>query len=155
MSHWKYMGESVSEPPEGAYGFVYMLTNTLDKRRYIGRKYFYTSRKKPLTKRQKSAGRVRSTRIHKESDWKEYCGSSDVLLQDIDKLGKDKFTFEILAYGYTKGQVNYLEENLQHKYDVLTDDKFYNNSIGSRKFVSMSVTPELINELKKVDKKLG
>jgi len=155
MSHWKYMGESVSEPPKGAYGFVYMLTNTLDKRRYIGRKYFYTSRKKPLTNRQKSAGRVRSTRINKESDWREYCGSSEVLLQDIDKLGKDKFTFEILAYGYTKGQVNYLEENLQHKYDVLTDDKFYNNSIGSRKFVSMSVTPELINELKKVDKKLG
>lgn len=149
------MGESVSEPPTGVYGFVYMITNTVDGKRYIGRKYFHTSRKKPLTKRQKSAGRVRSTRIHKESDWREYCGSSDVLISDIERIGKDKFEFEILAYGYTKGQVNYLEENLQHKYDVLTDDTFYNGSIGSRKFVSMSVTPELINELKKVPKKLG
>lgn len=152
MSHWTCRGESVSEPPKGAYGFVYLITNKINNRKYIGRKYFKTSRKKPLTKKQKSAGRVRASRINAESNWKNYCGSSDLLLEDIDTHGKDNFIFEIIAYGYTKGQVNYLEETLHHKLDVIAKDNFYNTAVGSRKYANISLNEQFYSELDRINK---
>lgn len=137
MSHWLYKNELVYEIPEGVHGFVYMITNTLNGKKYIGRKYVSSTRKKALTAKQKREGKVRRTKVTTESDWREYMGSSKPLLEDISKYGKDNFKFEILVWGESKGQTNYLEENLQHKLNVLTDDTFYNDSIGPRRYMSM------------------
>jgi len=150
MSHWIYKNKKVTgleDLPSDCFGFVYMITNDITKQRYIGRKQFGTRRRKPLTKAQKAAGRKRRQIVYKESDWKLYTSSSLEVNKDIKELGKDNFTFEILLCAKTKGQCNYLEENLQHKMNVLLDPLFYNDSIGSRKFIGVKLTPEFINEV--------
>ncbi len=134
MSHWKYKGKYLREVPEGFFGFVYLITNILTSKKYIGRKYFGTSR------RIKVKGKTRRKVVRKESDWRTYVGSSKSVLADINEYGIDKFKFQILFLGETKGQVNYMEENIQHKSDVMIRQDYYNDCVGSRKFVSVKFT---------------
>lgn len=152
MSHWKYKGKILSESPSDMAGFVYMITCMVNKKKYIGRKYFGTRRRKPLTKKQKESGRKRREVVYKDSDWATYTGSSKTLNADIEKYGKEKFKFEILIMARTKGQVNYLEENIQHKFDVLLSDEYYNDSIGSRRFVMVKFDKLITESIKKLKK---
>tara|TARA_R110000822_G_scaffold128195_28_gene263959 strand:- start:921 stop:1361 length:441 start_codon:yes stop_codon:yes gene_type:complete len=131
MSHWTYQSNEFTEIPPDAFGFVYRITNQLTDQKYIGRKYFYS------TRRVIQKGKKRRKLVTKESKWKIYTGSSEQLNEAIETSGKDNFTFEIVAIGYTKGQTNYLEENVQHKLNVLTDDTYYNYTIGSRGFLGV------------------
>jgi len=147
-SHWTYKNKIVTTPPEDAFGFVYLITNTESGRKYIGRKYLHSTRRKPLTAKQKREGKKRRTRVTTESNWREYMGSSKPLLADIKSLGKSKFKFEILIFGISKGQVNYLEENMHHKYDVLLDPVYYNDSIGPRRFMGMKKDESLLKNIK-------
>ena len=75
-------------------------------------------------------------------------GSNKDLNSDIENVGHKNFKFEILLLTETKGQTNYLEENIQHKMNVLTDSDYYNGSIGSRKFISVKFS----NKAKKLIK---
>jgi len=152
MSHWKYKGKILKEAPSDMVGFVYMITCETNGKKYIGRKYFGTKRRKPLTKKQKAEGRKRREVIYKDSDWATYTGSSKTLNADIEKYGKGKFKFEILIMAKTKGQVNYLEENIQHKFDVLLSDKYYNDSIGSRRFVMVKFDKLISENIKRIKK---
>ncbi len=131
MSHWLYKNKILKEAPEKAFGFVYKITNTTNGKMYIGRKYFEKKR------RVKKKGQSRRKVIRKSSDWQTYTSSSKPLNETISKLGKSKFKFEIIEFGYTKGQVNYLEENIQHRLQVIFDDRYYNDCIGSRKWLSV------------------
>lgn len=133
MSHWVYKGQILEEIPDGVAGFIYRITNNVSGRKYIGRKYFYRVKRKVIK------GSTRRRVTTKSSDWKTYMGSNKTLSDDIKTLGKNNFTFEILAFGYTKGQVNFLEENVQHRLGVLFDDDYYNDSIGSRKYIGVKV----------------
>ena len=90
---WTYKEEIVNEVPEGVVGFVYQITNTTNGRKYIGKKLAEFKKARPPLK-----GRVNKRRYTVESDWKEYFGSSDALTEDVQKLGKDNFTREILFY---------------------------------------------------------
>jgi len=147
-SHWFYKRKVLNEPPENMHGFVYIIFNKINDKKYIGRKYFYSIR------RVKKKGSTRRRVTKKESDWKQYIGSSKSLISDIEKYGKDNFSFHIISLGETKGQVNYLEENFQHKFDVLTshnsegEKEFYNDSIGNRKFISIKINENLIKSIK-------
>jgi len=119
---WLYNDrELTDEDIKGYYGFVYRIYNTVDDIGYIGRKYFT----KAGTKQVK--GKKRKTR--KESDWKDYYGSSPRLLADIEKLGKDKFKRTIIRLCKTRGETNYWEAKLQFKYEVLESDLYYNDNI--------------------------
>lgn len=131
MSHWLYQNKVLQEAPENAFGFIYKITNSLNGKMYIGRKYFEKKR------RVKRKGQSRRKVIRKSSDWQSYTGSSKVLNEVIQKSGKSNFKFEILCFGYTKGQVNYLEENIQHRLQVIMNDRYYNDCIGSRKWLSV------------------
>jgi hypothetical protein len=145
MSHWLYKGEPLLESPENYFGFVYLITNLKLEKKYIGRKYFGT------TRRVKVAGKKRRKVIRKDSNWKEYTGSSKTLNSDIKKLGKKNFKFEILILGETKGQVNYLEENLHHKFHVSAKNEYYNDCIGPRRFARVRFSNNIekqINEIK-------
>lgn len=133
MSHWLYKNEIVDESPEGAEGFVYRVTNTITGRMYIGRKYF------TRTKRKKVKNMVRRRVVKKGSGWQSYTGSNKSLNEDIKNDGIEHFKFEILAFGYTKGQVNFLEEHVQHRLNVLVDERYYNDSIGSRKYIGVRI----------------
>ena len=145
MSHWLYKGDEFLDSPEDYFGFVYLITNIKSGKKYIGRKYFGT------TRRVKVKGKKRRKVIRKDSNWKEYTGSSKSLNGDIENLGKKNFIFEILILGETKGQVNYLEENLHHRYHVSSKPEYYNDCIGPRRFARVRFTSETekkINEIK-------
>ena len=144
MSHWLYKNKTLEEAPEGYFGFVYLITNLKSGRKYIGRKYFGT------TRRVKVAGKKRRKVIRKDSNWKEYTGSSKELNNDIKTLGMLQFRFEILILGRTKGQVNYLEENIHHRFHVASSYEFYNDCIGPRRFANVRLDEELTNIIKDI-----
>ena len=45
MSHWLYENKTLNTIPNGHFGFVYLITNLSSGRKYIGRKYFYSTRR--------------------------------------------------------------------------------------------------------------
>lgn len=130
---WTYQGSIVDELPEDCVGFVYIITNTLSGRKYIGKKlakfskitYKTVKLKNGKKKRKKIRGKI-------ESDWKEYWGSSPNLQADIDKLGKENFTREILHYCKSKAQTSYIEAKEQFDRRVLETDEYYNGHIQVR-----------------------
>jgi hypothetical protein len=126
---WWYNGEVFNtDSINGYYGFVYLITNTVNGRKYIGRKYFWSFRKKKGEKR----------RSKQESDWKNYYGSCPELKDDVKLFGKDKFTREILSLHTTLGKVNYEETRLLFVHGVLTESltdgtpAFYNSNVLGR-----------------------
>ena len=126
--HW--VGEV---DPDKYYGFVYLITNTVSGRKYIGRKFYHTYKKRK---------RVR------ESNWRVYAGSCKPLKEDMQRIGKDKFTFEIICNYKTRGGVVSGEVHFQTDNDVLSPELlpcgerlYYNGHIGSVKFV----TPEFLS----------
>lgn len=153
MSHWLYEGKPFTEVPEKAFGFVYLITNLTNNKKYIGRKQFNSRRRKPLTKKQKQAGRVKRTVQKTESDWREYTGSHHPLNEDIKRLGKQNFKFEILVIGYTKGQCNYVEEYLQYNTHAAMSSEYYNDCIGSGKHRNTKIPTQIITELRNINKK--
>ena len=144
MSHWLYKNKTLEEAPEGYFGFVYIITNLKSGRKYIGRKYFGT------TRRVKIAGKKRRKVIRKDSNWKEYTGSSKELNNDIKTLGMLHFRFEILILGRTKGQVNYLEENIHHRFHVSSSHEFYNDCIGPRRFANVKLEEGIYDIIKNI-----
>ena len=143
-SHWTYKNELFDDIPEGIYGFIYRITNKESGKFYIGRKQFISVTRKTIK------GRKNKKVTRKEMKWKEYTGSNKVLNGDIDKLGKDKFIFEILALGESKGQVNFLEVIAQIKMDVLTDTNSYNQAIGNGQFKAVKITEQLKESIKNI-----
>ncbi len=127
MELWYYNDEIVEELPEGTVGFVYLITNTTNNRKYIGKKLAQFKRTKPPLK-----GRKNKRRSTVESDWREYYGSSDELNEDVEKLGTENFKREILYYCYSKSELSYVEAREQFKYKVLESDDWYNGHIRVR-----------------------
>ena len=124
--HWTYNLEE-KEIPDTFYGFIYQITNTTNDRKYIGKKQSTTILKRPPLK-----GRKNKRHVVKETDWKIYTGSSDKLNEDIQKLGKDKFKFEILRWCDSKWELSYYEARLQFDKDVLLKEDYYNGIINLR-----------------------
>ena len=127
MSNWTYNNEVVNDLPEDVEGFVYVITNLTDNRKYIGKKLARFKTTKPPLK-----GRKNKRRGFKESDWRTYWGSSDHLNADVLTLGKDKFTREILHYCPSRGALSYLEAKEQFDRKVLETDEYYNGIINVR-----------------------
>tara|TARA_A100001391_G_scaffold186490_1_gene155717 strand:+ start:10757 stop:11182 length:426 start_codon:yes stop_codon:yes gene_type:complete len=123
LEEWTFRNEIFDEKDIDKFeGFVYIITNMLDGRRYIGRKYFYNIRKvKGKKRRQRSP-----------SDWKNYYGSSEQLKADIEKYGKKNFKREILSLHTTRGDCNYEEVKQQFLHNVLEEDNFYNDNISGK-----------------------
>ena len=126
---WIYKGSVFDSDDIGDhYGFVYRITNTINGKSYIGRKYFVQKRKPKGGKR----------KVTSESDWKRYFGSSEELKQDIKRIGRSSFRREILSLHKTLGKVNYEETKQLFLHNVLMealDDgtpKYYNSNILGR-----------------------
>jgi len=125
---WTYQGEPFeSEDIGDNYGFVYRITNTENGFDYLGKKFFWTVKKRPPLK-----GKKNKRRETVETDWKDYWGSSDRLTKDIDQLGKDKFTREIICLCKSRGITNYMEAHYQFKEEVLLRENNYNGIINIR-----------------------
>ena len=124
---WIYDNNPIKELPEDCIGFVYLITNNTNGRMYIGKKLAKFKRSRPPLK-----GRKNKRRHTVESDWQDYYGSSDLLTEDVNKLGKEKFTRQILHFCKSKGECNYLEAKEQFARGVLESDDYYNGHIRVR-----------------------
>lgn len=117
---WLYKGEPYLDPGE-YYGFVYIITNKTNNRRYVGKKFFWSTKRKQVNKVRK--------RYKVESDWKEYWSSSDELKKDVETLGQENFTREIIYLCKNKGTCNYFEAKEQFIRGVLESEEWYNSWI--------------------------
>jgi hypothetical protein len=122
---WLYNGECVTEFDKQYIGFVYIITNLLTNKQYIGKKLFLF--KKVVVKNKKKK------RVLVESDWEKYYGSSLHLSEDVVKYGNENFRREILKFCKTKSECSYYEAKYQFEYDVLLKpEDFYNDWISCR-----------------------
>ena len=124
---WTYQGKEITSIPDEYEGFVYLITNTTDNRKYIGKKLAKFKTTKPPLK-----GKKNKRRGYKESDWRDYWGSSDKLQADVEQLGADKFTREILYFCTSRAEMSYLEAKEQFDRRVLETDEYHNGIINVR-----------------------
>ena len=130
---WLYESNEITELPEDCAGFVYLITNKLSGRMYIGKilaKFKKTTYKTVKLKNgKKKRKKIRGTR---DSDWQTYYGSSPELLKDVELLGTENFTREILYYCRSKAECSYIEAREQFARRVLESDDYYNGHIQVR-----------------------
>lgn len=87
------------------YGFIYITTNLINGKRYIGQKQFI-------------------------NNWEIYLGSGKILKKAIKKYGKDNFIRDIVDIAYNKEQLNQLEKEWIKNYKAVGEDMYYNIANG-------------------------
>jgi len=130
---WLYNNQPVEILPEDCVGFVYLIVNQTNGRKYIGKKlakfskttYKVIKQKNGIKKRKKIRSKI-------DSDWRDYWGSSPELAQDIQILGTENFTREILYYCNSKAICSYIEAREQFNRQVLESQDYYNGHIQVR-----------------------
>ena len=123
--NWQYKDKDFTEEQIGEnYGFVYLITNLKTGKKYIGKKFFYSSKTKQVKGKKK--------RIKVSSDWQTYYGSNEELKKDVIMHGKECFKREILHLCLSKGAAGYLEAKEQFVNGVLESDEYYNTWIMVR-----------------------
>lgn len=130
---WLFESTLVESLPEDCVGFVYLITNTVSGRKYIGKKLAKFSKTTVRTVKLKN-GNKKKKRIRSkiDSDWQTYYGSNDELNKDIESLGPEKFTREILFYCKSRAECSYIEAREQFRHQVLESDDYYNGIINCR-----------------------
>jgi hypothetical protein len=130
---WTFNNIIVEELPEDCVGFVYLITNKANQRMYIGKKLakFAKTTYKTITQKN-GVKKKKKIRSKIDSDWIEYYGSSIELNKDVEALGKDNFTREILFYCKSKAECSYVEAREQFGRKVLESDEYYNGQISVR-----------------------
>ena len=124
--HWVFP-DGIQTFPDKTFGFIYIISNLINNKHYIGCKMVEkTIKRKPL--KGKTKRRIEKT----ESNWKEYTGSSTELNNDIEKLGKNNFKFRIIDFAFSKSHLKLLELLYQLANNVLFRDDFYNGIINVR-----------------------
>jgi hypothetical protein len=130
---WYYKDKIVEELPDSCVGFVYLITNNISGRKYIGKKlakfskttYKMVKLKNGTKKKKRIKGKI-------ESDWRDYYGSNDQLNKDVEAVGKEHFTREIIYYCESKAECSYIEAREQFRHRVLERDDYYNGQISVR-----------------------
>lgn len=143
---WMYNGFEVTPDviPEWAVGFIYKIVvysgdnmNHYQKY-YIGKKTLTSTRKKKIgiraQKKQKEEtgdGRVKKVqKVVKSSGWENYWSSSDEIRAGV-LVHPERYHREILKWCFSKKNMTYLELKYQFKYNVLENDTYNHNLMGS------------------------
>jgi len=125
LGHWQ-LNEGITVSGE-FFGFIYEITNSINNKKYIGKKQCQSRlKRKPLK------GKRRNRIDYVDSDWREYTSSSNELNEDIIKYGKDKFIFKIIKICNSKWALAYYEIKEQIQQDVLMREDYYNGIINVR-----------------------
>lgn len=91
------------------YGFVYITTNLINGKKYIGQRKYRTNRK---------------------DDSNTYLGSGTIILQAIKKYGKENFSKEIVGEAYSKKELDLLEINTIERHNAINNRNYYNVAPG-------------------------
>ena len=89
------------------YGFVYITTNLINGKRYVGRCCMQTTRK---------------------NAWKNYLGSGKALENAIKKYGKENFKREIISFAYNNEELNQQEIGMIKFLNAAESEDYYNIS---------------------------
>jgi group I intron endonuclease len=93
------------------FGFIYITTNLINSKKYIGQKRFKTNR-------------------GTYSKWKSYLGSGKLIKRAIKKYGKEAFKREIIDIAYSEYELNEKEIYWIEKFDAINNKEFYNIAEG-------------------------
>jgi hypothetical protein len=130
---WLYESQLVNKLPEDCVGFVYIITNNITGRKYIGKKLAKFSKTTyKVVKLKNGNKKKKKIRSKIDSDWQLYYGSSPELTKDIEQLGTHNFSREILYYCRSKSECSYIEAREQFARRVLESDDYYNGHIQVR-----------------------
>ena len=130
---WLFENQQIETLPEDCVGFVYLITNNLSGRKYVGKKLAKFSKTTYKTVKQKNGIKKRKKiRSKIDSDWQQYYGSSPELTADVIKLGAENFSREILFYCKSKSECSYIEAREQFSRRVLESADYYNGHIQVR-----------------------
>lgn len=127
MTPWLYQNQPINESdiPEKAVGFIYLIVNSKTSMKYVGRKL--------LTKSGYRMVKGKRKKVRLKSDWETYWGSNSVLIEDYEN-DPNSFSRHIITFVYSKGELLYLEEKLQHLWKVLETEDWYNSNIRAKIF---------------------
>jgi Putative endonuclease segE, GIY-YIG domain len=130
---WTYQNQTVEELPEDCVGFVYLITNLTNNRKYIGKKLAKFSKTAyKIVKLKNGTKKKKKIRSKIDSDWRDYYGSSPELTKDVTLVGKENFSREILYYCKSKAETSYIEAREQFDRKVLESNEYYNGHIQVR-----------------------
>lgn len=144
---WTYKGNCLESPPEGYFGFIYIISVKYDSslpkemkgKVYVGKKQFTYSVKKKLSKKARQTTRKRVTKVQKDSGWLNYWGSNKELIADVKKYGEDKFIRRIVQFCKNKSELSYYE--VVHQID---QNVMFSNSYNG--WISCKVFKKTLNE---------
>jgi hypothetical protein len=130
---WYYADQLVETLPEDCVGFVYLITNQISGRMYIGKKLAkFAKTTYKVVKLKNGTKKKKKIRSKIDSDWQEYYGSNLELNKDVETLGKENFRREILFYCKSKSECSYVEAREQFSRKVLESKDYYNGQISVR-----------------------
>lgn len=89
------------------YGFIYITTNALNGKMYIGKRKY-----------------------DDRGLWKTYLGSGILLRKAIKRYGRKNFTRKIIDYAESLEELNEKEKHWIKYYNAIEDDMFYNIASG-------------------------
>ena len=88
------------------YGFIYITTNLVNGKRYLGQKEF------------------------SQNNWKAYLGSGIAFKKALDKYGEENFSRNIIYICYSEEELNQIEYELSVFFDVVESNDWYNLVLG-------------------------
>lgn len=92
------------------YGFIYIITNKINGKRYIGQRKFSNN----------------------HGGWKNYLGSGTLLKRAIIKYGEDNFYRDIVDLAYSAEELDEKECEWIKNYNAINSEDFYNILKGGR-----------------------
>lgn len=120
---WYYNGVPFDDDGT-SFGFVYLIENLTNNRRYIGRKYFSKAGYKQVNGKRK--------KIRKASDWEAYYGSNETLKREVKELGEHNFRRTILHLCKSRSECSYWESFEIFSRHALLDESFYNDWVSAK-----------------------